>query len=222
MEIQVSTNQQGIRNLYFGHPFSKETYTNSFRLKTPVPVWQADFDGVYSGKVIDLIPKDSVELPSDDDVEHSVEHRVVRGTKVMFIGDYEKVLEMSSDLAVYKDLCNLAMVKVNNPDYLDFDVYTKKILKDPLKNIFEMKSVTPELAKKYMDYATYYDRDKKYSDRLILKPYFTSCDSGVLLLTEDFSDFNLDLTIYADLGVVSAKVWLSENTSKYTHNYKEI
>ena len=211
-------NERGIKNFYFGHPFSKETYTNALTLKTPVSEWEADFDGVYSGKVINIIPVDMVVV----NPESELEHRVIRGTKVMFIGDYEKVLEMQEDILLYKDLCNRATVKINNPDFLEFEAYTQKVLNDPLKNIFDMQSVTPEQAKKYMDYAVMYDKAKTYSDRLIEKSYFTTCDEGVLILTEDFVDFNVDLRIDMELGVVGAQVQLSSNTSKYTHLYKDI
>ena len=212
------TNEKGVRNFYFGHPFSKETYTNALTLKTPVSEWEADFDDVYSGAVINITPVDKVVA----NPESEVEHRVIRGTKVMFIGDYEKVLEMQGEFLLYKDLCNKATVKINNPDFLEFEAYTKKVLNDPLKNIFEMQSVTPEQAKKYMDYAVLYDKDKSYSDKLIEKPYFATCDEGVLILTEDFVDFNVDLRIDMELGVVGAQVQLSPNTSKYTHLYKDI
>lgn len=210
-------NGMGSRNLYFGHPFSKETYTNSVRLKTPFGTWESDFDGIYSGERIKLVPSEPFDV---DDVE--TEDRVIRGTKVIFIGDYEKVDAMHSDMQVYKDLCNKATVRVNNPDYLDFETFTAKVLKDRLKDVFALSSVSPELAKKYMDYAILYDKDKKHSDRLIVKPYFVSCPEGVLVLTEDFVDFNIQLKVSVDLGVVGAEIWMSENTSHYLYNYKEI
>ena len=186
-------------------------------LKTDVKEWEADFDEVYSGKDIEITPFENVDLSS---AEH--EQRFVRGTKVMFIGDYAKVLEMQDDISVYRDLYNRAMIKINNPDYMEFDVYTKRILKDPLKNIFEMQSVTSDLAKKYMDYAVLYDKDKKHSDKLILKHYFVTTDAGVLILTEDFVDYNIDLDVDIETGVLGIKIKQSENTSKYTEMYKDI
>lgn len=186
-------------------------------LRTPVSTWKADFDGIYSGKEIFITPED-YDVPADFELER----RVIRGTKVIFIGDYEKVLEMQQDVMLYHDLCNKATVKVNNPDYLDFEVYTRKILQDPLKNIFDMQSVTPEQAKKYMDYAVLYEKDKVHSDKLIIKPYFASCDAGILILSEDFVDYNVDLDVVPDIGVVGIKVWQSENTSKYIKNYVEV
>ena len=185
--------------------------------RTPVRSWLADFDGIYSGKVIDLIPEDTVIYS-----EVETEHRTIRGTKAMFIGDYEKVLEMESDREVFYEMKSNAMIRVDNPEYLDFEVYTRRILKDPLKNIFEVNTIKPELAKKYMEYAIKYDKDTKYSNKLIIKPYFTTSDAGILILTEDFMDFNLELSVDPENGVVGAKCWISENTSKYTGQYLDI
>ena len=217
MEFQIQENEQGIRNLYFGHPFSRETYTNSFQLRTPVESWSADFDGVYSGDKIELVP-DDVLTP----LESCDELRIVRGTKSMFIGDFSFVQEMQGDIGIYHTLQSKAMVKLNNPNYLDFSVYTDRILHDPLMSIDEVKSLTSDKAKKYMEYAVKYDNDKQYSDKLIQKPYFTTCPAGILILTEDFVDYNINLQVDPESGVIGCTVWMSESTSKYTKHYKEL
>lgn len=176
-----------------------------------------DLDGIYSGKHIALKPVFPVAA---DDLHE--EKRYVRGTKCCFIGDFEKILEIKNDTSVYSDLCNKATVRVANPDYLDFDVYTKRILNDPLSSLDQLESLSPELAKKYMEYGIKYDKDKKYSDKLIVKSYFASCDSGVLILTDDFVDVNLELQISETVGVVSCELWISESTSHYLDYYKDI
>ena len=140
----------------------------------------------------------------------------------MFIGDHSKIEDMQEDLGIYHDLYSKAMIKINNPDYMEFDVFTDRILHDPMKSVFEVKSISPEQAQKYMEYAVLYDKDKQHSDKLILKPYFYSTDAGVLILTEDFADFNLQLKISPEFGVVGCEFWLSESTSHYTHYYKDI
>ena len=217
MEFQVTKNQQGIRNLYFGHPFSSETYTNSVQLRTPVKNWITDLDGVYQGHHLLLTPGEPVESNSFED-----EQRVIRGTKCLFIGDFEKIIDMQEDVGVYHDLCSKATIKVNNPDYLDFEAYTAQILNDPMKSIYDVQDVTVEQAKKYMEYGILYDKDEVHSNKLILKPYFVSFDEGVLILTNDFVDFNLNLKIDPEQGVVGCEFWLSENTSHYLNYYKEI
>ena len=218
MVIQLTTNSLGTQNLYFGHPYSKETYTNSVMLKTPIQSWEANLDGIYSGNDIKFEPESSYDSIS----EIETEYRVIRGTKVMFIGDYNKVLEMENDPSVYNLIKNNALIKVNNPDYMEFDAYTKKVLNDPLKNINDIKTITPYQAKKYMDYAVRYDKDKKFSDKLIMKPYFMSFENGCLILTEDFVDYNITLQVSPEDGVVGITVKQSKNTSKYIDQYKEI
>ena len=218
MEFTVKENGNGIRNLYFGHPYSKETYTNSVMLKTPVEHWEADFDGIYSGKEIALSP---VGFDARG-IEADLEHRVIRGTKVMFIGDYLSVLEMEEDVQLYHGLCELAMIKINNPEFMEFDAYTANVLHDPLVDINEVSSITRDVGKKYMEYAVKYNNDKRYSDRLILKPYFKSTGSGVLVLTEEFKDFNIDFDVSHELGVIGVRIRLSGNTSKYTQQYKDV
>jgi len=164
-----------------------------------------------------LIPLAPVDLGQ---VEN--EYRIIRGTKCMFIGDFEKILDMETDIGVYHDLCNQATIKVANPDYMDFETYTTKILNDPLKSIYDVKQVSVEQAKKYMEYGILYDKDEVRSNKLILKPYFVSFDEGVLILTDDFVDYNLDLQIDPEFGVVGCTFWMTENSSHYTQYYKEL
>lgn len=164
-------------------------------------------------------------MPVADDVEFGNtedELRVIRGTKVMFIGDFTKIEDMMDDIGIYHDLCSKAMIKINNPEYMEFEVFTERVLNDPMKSVFELNSISPDQAKKYMEYAVLYDKDKKHSDKLILKPYFYSTDSGVIVLTDAFVDFNLQFKISPEFGVVGCEFWISENTSRYTHYYKDI
>ena len=187
------------------------------QLKTPVEWWEGNFDEIYSGQVIDLVP---VDYKNNNEV--TSEHRVIRGTKVMFIGDYQKVQEMLESKSYYHQCVENAKVKWDNPDYIPFDQYTRQVLKTPLDSVETMTSINPEQAKQYMEAAVAYDRDKKYSDKLVLQPFFKSFDDGILILSEDFVDFNLDLDIDPKLGVVGAHIQLAECTSHYLYLYKEI
>ena len=216
MEFQIMKSSKG-RSLYFGHPYSKETYTNSVQLKTPVECWEGNIDDIYTGAVIDIVPVDYVNTNA-----LASEHRVIRGTKVMFIGDYQKVQEMLERKDFYYQCVENAKVKWNNPDYMSFEKYTKQILKKPLKSVEEIDTLNAEQAKQYMEAAVAYDRDKKYSDKLVLQPFFKTFEDGVLILSEDFVDYNLDLDIDPKLGVVGIHIQQAECTSHYLYLYKEI
>ena len=216
MEFQVTIQKNNYGNLYFGHPFSKETYTNSCQLKTPSAVWEIELDGIYSGNKVELISGDPIVS------DYETELRIIRGTKSCFIGDYVHVLEMQNDVSLYHKLVSKATVHINNPEYLDFETFTRQVLNDPLSNVENLKSITPEQAKKYMEYAVLYDKDERHSNKLINKAYFASTEFGVLILSEQFVDFNFEMKIDPERGVVGATCWISDNTSHYLANYKEI
>ena len=210
-------------NLYFGHPFSRETYTNSVDIKSAVKAWEADLSELYSGGIITF--HEQGDVPHNDAYFQDVdtELRIIRGTKVLFIGGVVSVLEMRDDVGIYHDLLSKSLVRTNNPDYMDFSAYTSHVIGDPLKNIEDVTSIDSATAKKYMDYVLLYDKDKKHSDHLIIKNHFTLYeDRGIFISTSDFQDFNVNLKISMEYGVVGFTVQMLPNTSHYLDNYKEI
>ena len=175
MEQQESKSFLRMGNrLYLGHPLAEKLYLTNIALKCHASDWDLSLtklkDTIVGVKAIS-------KQYNEEDLDFSQE-RTIKGCPALLLSDFD-VFDKLSEADLNNLLASCKKYKAN-PNFLTFEEYTDKVLKDHLRPLDTLEKIDVEEATKYVHYREKYDADLKYSDKEV--PYWVSAKRVNLFL----------------------------------------